>query len=199
MTGGYGRNGTEIGVALSSVRAYFEAEGWVDLSSLPVPRWHHCQVTVDNAVYVIGGKEGVDWNDPPQSSVFILSEGQEWVKGSSLPTPLSQHSCVVIGSKINVVGGYNDDKVEGSSVYILDTSTTGSSWESGPALPEPRANAQAVVSEDTLYLFGGMYKTDVFTLTAGDQAWSVVPDSNITDHRVIFPAPFITSDVMHCK
>jgi len=204
VTGGFWRYDTLYGEVLSTARMYSEADGWVDISSLPATRCHHCQVTVGNDVYVIGGYEilyAETGSSGPQSSVFILSDAQEWVKGESLPTPLSRHACAVIGTKIYVLGGHDGNSYETSVVYVLDTSTPDSSWETGPELPVQLTSAQTFVYDGTLYLLGGWddHKTDVYTLAHGVQSWSVVPGSNITDNRVTFPAPFITNDAMHCN
>jgi len=202
VTGGLWKYDLEESVALSSARTYSEAKGWADFSPLPVKRYSHCQVTVGNAVYAIGGYEEGTWGSEPQSSVFILSDGQEWVKGESLPTPLSQHACAVMGSKIFVVGGNDGDSYETSAVYTLDSSSPGSSWELGPELPVQLNDAQAFFYDGRIYLLGGRrydYLTDVFTLEPGAQSWSLVPGSNITDKRLTFPAPFITHDAMHCN
>jgi len=212
VTGGFWRYDTFYGDVLSTARMYSEADGWVDFSSLPATRYHHCQVTVGNAVYVIGGYE-TPYPEPgssgPQSSVFILSDAQEWVKGESLPTPLSRHACAVMGTKIYVLGGHDGNSYETSVVYVLDTSTPDGSWETGPELPVQLAWAQTFVYEGTLYLLGGRdgqtdggrddHNTDVYTLAHDAQSWSVVPGSNITDNRFTFPAPFITNDAMHCN
>merc|ERR1719369_1245174 len=203
VTGGYWRYSTDYGIALSTARMYSEVDGWVEISSLPATRYRHCQVTVGNAVYVIGGYE-TPWTpgsgSSAQSSVFILSDAQEWVNGKSLPTPLSRHACAVIGTKIYVLGG-QDEHSETSVVYVLDTGSPDHLWETGPELPVQLADAQTFVYDNTLYLLGGRddhydHQTDVYTLAYGAQSWSVVPGSNITDNRVTFPAPFITSDAM---
>jgi len=210
VTGGKGRNGTEIDAILSSARAYSEVEGWRAFPSLPAPRNMHCQVTVGSAVYVIGGSDS--WYGEPSTSVFILSEDQVWAQGESLsedqvwaqgeslPSPVAGHSCSVVGSKIYVIGGYRLQEVT-SSVYILDTSTPGGSWVSGPELPLPRSRSQAFVYDNTLYLLGGSSietVTDVWKLSPEAKTWTVVPGSNVTDTRAIFPAPFIGNVSMHC-
>jgi len=202
VTGGLWTYDWDHDVALSSARTYSEADGWSEFYSLPVARYSHCQVTVGNDVYVIGGHEG-SLGSGAQSSVFILSDAGEWVKGESLPTPLFKHACAVMGSKIYVVGGHDGNTSETSVVYTLDSSSPGSSWELGPELPVQLSDAQAFVYDDKIYLLGGQgpndYVNDVFTLAPDAQSWSVVSGSNIIDERFTFPAPFISKDAMHCN
>jgi len=200
VTGGKGRNGTEIDAILSSARAYSEVEGWRAFPSLPVPRNLHCQVTVGSAVYVIGGSD--TWYGEPSTSVFILSEDQVWAQGESLPSPVAGHSCSVVGNKIYVIGYSKAHSEYTSSVYILDTSTPGGSWVSGPELPQLRSRSQAFVYDNTLYLLGGSSidtETDVWKLPPDAETWTVVPGANVTDSRAIFPAPFIGNVAMHCN
>ena len=67
---------------LASSKIYTEDDGWLDYTSLPVPTEMHCQVTVGDSVYVVGG---YNTDSGRTGDTYKLSlSSKQWVKQSSL-------------------------------------------------------------------------------------------------------------------
>ena len=67
---------------LSSSKIYTEDDGWQYYTSLPVPTKYHCQVTVGDSVYVVGG---YNTDSGRTGDTYKLSlSSKQWVKQSSL-------------------------------------------------------------------------------------------------------------------
>ena len=68
---------------LASSKIYTEDDGWLDFTPLPIGIDWHCQVTVGDSVYVVGG--WANWGATGNTYKTSLSSKQ-WVKQSSLNT-----------------------------------------------------------------------------------------------------------------
>ena len=63
---------------------------WEDFGEIPVATNSHCQVTVDNTVYIFGG-----FTDSGEiGETYKLTSSNRWSKLSSLNTKRRNHACV---------------------------------------------------------------------------------------------------------
>merc|ERR1719431_2222787 len=185
----------------SSTRIYEDRIGWQDFFPFPETRSHHCQVTVGESVYSIGGLylEPVGGPEPDQrivSQVYVSNNNQNWtVLDFSLQESRALHSCAVLNGRIYVIGGVSQgrkneygraDILQRSSVEIFDPSNP-SSWSFGPQFPVPSEWSHALVYENTIFVLVPIVvdpedkrrvfqTTRVFSLAEGEDEWRMVMD-----------------------
>ena len=105
ITGGrHAQPGQPGGKLLTSTMIYTEDAGWEDFTPLPVPTYRHCQVSVGDSVYIIGGHT---ISGPTGDTYKLSMSTKQWVKQSSLNTPRNQHGCAAWDSGVIVVGGFD--------------------------------------------------------------------------------------------
>ena len=191
--GGYGKK-------LASSKIYTEDDGWQDYPSLPVPTYYHCQVTVGDNVYVVGGY--TDSGNTGDTYRLSLSSKQ-WVKQSSLNTPRGYHGCAEWDGGIMVIGGYN-----GGSNYLSSVekyNPVSNKWFTFTPLPKSLWYMQVLVWDNDLYVFGGHVNSEknekVYKLKKDEETWETLGVTlNDTLHslqRRVFPA--VTLSTIHCK
>ena len=204
----------------NTVKVFDESGGWKDFFPLPVLIADHCQVTVGDNVYIIGGVqanldyldnsyESDEVDDIISSTVYVSRNKQDWTElGFQLRTKIrTQHACAVLNGRIYVIGGKdirgNGEKL--SSVEIFDPAHP-SQWTYGPELPMPSSKGQAVVHEGVIYALApedgrGITTTRVFSLEEGAKEWKTVTNLTLerSDKRRVFPAPVVKSSVLHCN
>jgi len=205
VTGGEKEQSYDVRKPISSTKIYKDFEGWTQFSRLPFPTDSHCQVSIGNTTYIIGG----DLEDPQfSSSVYSLSEEDEWVAAPSLATPRSDQGCAAWGEKIYVIGGMTQAGYNKfawlSSVEVLDTSDPTNTWAPGPEFPRQVSNGHALVYHDVLYVLGGGSEygydgalTGVFSLARDSLQWTWVAAYK-KRYRNIFPAPILPPEALHC-
>ena len=138
--GGWLVTGGSDGGLLSSAVLYSNG-AWHDYASMPDGVKRHCQVTVGNEVFVIGGLNG----DGPVSTVYKLSHGI-WFKFSSLKTRRWGHMCSVLCGNIYVMVGV------GNYLNSTELLRHGSNeWVPGPPLPGPVYHGQSVIQDFISY------------------------------------------------
>ena len=113
VTGGYNPSSPKY---LSSSKIYTEDDGWLQFTSLPVATGYHCQVTVGDSVYVVGGFTTRDGKSITGDTYRLTLSSKQWVKQSSLNTPRYMHGCAEWDGGVIVVGGFGDGNVGLSSV-----------------------------------------------------------------------------------
>merc|ERR1719308_714512 len=89
---------------LASSMIYTEDAGWEDFTPLPSATYYHCQVSVGDTVYIVGGSTG---SDITGDTYKLSMSTRQWVKQSSLNTPRSVHGCAAWDGGVIVVGVYN--------------------------------------------------------------------------------------------
>jgi len=215
VSGGQGEEG-----GLGTTQIYSEEKGWLDYVPMPVNLEGHCQVTVGEDVFVIGGRswghtfmgnKGVGFDT---RSTYVL-RGNTWHK---LPAKLSQEvhkpACAVVGGLIYTV--YY------TTVEILNPEKLEDGWVQGPRLPERKDMymVQTVVHNNTLYVVSGNPRWErwekinpmkVYSLKQGDDHWEELEGLDIKQRnedcnpcypnqvRAIFPAPVIKKNALHCS
>ena len=137
---------------------------WSPLPSMPVGRSYTDGVAVNNALYVIGGRN----NFVTQEETFRLTHtGGNW-NWETLPSNLQEHrgyyNATTIGSKIYAVGGlqgtgtppYTTNSTI-ASVEVYDTAAPQNGWQSIPDMPiHSRAGASVAGVGGKLYVLGGL-------------------------------------------
>ena len=172
---------------------------WEDFGEIPVATNSHCQVTVDNTVYIFGG-----FTDSGETGeTYKLTSSNRWSKLSSLNTKRRNHACVEWDGGILAIGGFvNGDGLSTVERYDIESNQ----WISFTPLLVKLYLHQAVVWGDDVYVLGGydstnrVYNKVVYKLKKGSQTWEVVPGVSVdlgTHKRSIFPL-VITSNI-HCN
>ena len=85
---------------------------WQDFTELPVATYDHCQVTVGDTVYIVGG----DTYNGTTGATYKLTSSNQWSKLSSLNISRSQHACIEWDGGILAIGGLDNDWYGLSSV-----------------------------------------------------------------------------------
>jgi len=181
---------------LSSTMIYTEDAGWEDFTPLPSPTNNHCQVTVGDSVYIVGGAT----NSGTTGDTYKLSMStKQWVKQSSLNTPRYAHGCAEWDGEIIVVGGLGGG-ARLSSVEKYDP--VSNKWSILTPLPTNLTNSmQVLVWDNDLYVFGGygifgsLVNKKVYKLKKGEDTWEVL-GVTLENIRPVFPA--LTLSTIHC-
>jgi len=198
VTGGFGFDYKR----LSSTMTYTQEEGWQEFTPMPAAKINHCQVTVGDKVYVIGGMDGDDKTD---GSVYVLSDGQ-WSRQYELAYPRRDHMCAEFGGNIYVIGGLKGEKhwpsrsvitIPSQLVEIIDTQNPGVMLE-GPKMPYNVYESHAFVHDDVLYVAGdkthefgvGSYM-NVYSLGKQEKEWKILPVDWFDNTGSVESAPLI--------
>jgi len=204
VTGGKDPSTNEI---LSSSKIYTEDDGWLEYTSLPAATMRHCQVTVGDNVYVVGGVSGITGNTGVTGvtgDTYRLSlSSKQWVKQSSLNTPRFWHGCVEWDGGVLVVGGAGNGWKTLSSVEKYNPGNN--KWSTFTPLPTTLYYMQVLVWDNDLYVFGGRdvnnvdgdYNKKVYRLKKGEETWEtlgVTLENN--EFTSVFPA--VTLSTIHC-
>ncbi|KAJ7557692.1 hypothetical protein O6H91_04G005500 [Diphasiastrum complanatum] len=140
------------------------------------PRMAHTACIIDNAMWVIGGRE-----DPstPLGDVLVFHLGSLLWKSQTVIGetfhPRHRHAAVAVRSKIYVFGGLSATKTL-NDMYVLDTIRL--EWSLLPCegeKPHARHSHTLAAIGETLYVFGGygqnMLYGDLYTLDLGTSIW----------------------------
>jgi len=203
VTGGWDK---KSGKKLNSTLLY--TTKWQNFTELPVATSHHCQITINDTVYIVGGEKTVTFSNGTSTyevlgATYKLTKSKEWSELSSLITPRTQHACVEWDGGILAIGGVNRG---GGLSSVERYNIVSNKWFSYNLLPVKLKYHHAVVWADDLYVFGGYDQTNksrrsvVYKLKKGSKTWEVVPGVSVstgTAYRPIFPAIAISN--IHCN
>jgi len=170
----------------SSSASLYSNNHWEEYSSVPVEVTGHCQVTLGDTVYIIGGRNSS--NDMPVSTVYKLNDGT-WTEYHSINWERYNHICAVLDNTVYVMGGSAWESVE-----VLRPDSNG--WVFGPSLPGTTYNGQAVVYNGTLYVVnenGLLYRFD-----RSADLWLTEYLTFDFGNRFVFPAPLLTDEQLPC-
>merc|ERR1719250_58843 len=163
ITGGYDLT---ISKTLASSMIYTEDAGWEDFTPLPSPTSYHCQVSVGETLYIMGG---ISSSGTTGDTYKLSMATKQWVKQSSLNTPRYNHGCAAWDGGIIVVGG----NAVLSSVEKFNP--VSNKWFTVTPLPTTLSYMQAFVWDNDLYVLGGWdgnrWSRKVYKLQHDEDAW----------------------------
>ncbi len=133
---------------------------WQTLGKLPYPLAGAELLTIDNAIYLLGG-----WNgQAPQSEVWRYTPSPsteaattdngtaEWALITRMPTAHAFFGAAFAKGELYVVGGYDGQQEQSSAeAYTLATNT----WRKLPPLPTPRGGLRLIYDGFDLVALGG--------------------------------------------
>jgi N-acetylneuraminic acid mutarotase len=137
-----------------------------DRAPLPTAREHLAAVTVDGAVYAIGGRWGPSGNLATVERYDPATDA--WDRLPDLPTARSGLAAAVVDGRVHVVGG--EDLNEGRAFdahEVLDPAAL--RWEAAAPLTAPRHGVAAVGVDGSMYVIGGATAAgarSVYSMTA---------------------------------
>jgi len=193
ITGGWDPT---INNRLGSTMIYTEDAGWEDFTPIPSPTNRHCQVSVGDTVYIVGG---YTTGSGTTGDTYKLSMStKQWVKQSSLNTPRGYHGCAAWDGGVIVVGGRGGDYL--SSVEKFNP--VSNKWFTFTPLPTTLARMQAFVWDNDLYVLGGYdgneWNKKVYKIKHDKDNWEELEVTlQNTDNRAVFPA--VTLSSVHCN
>eukprot|EP00128_Syssomonas_multiformis_P002642 Colp12_sorted_trinity150504_noHs@10392 len=174
----------------ASVHSYSPKNGWVleplkEGSIVPEPNLGFCAVTVDDAVYVFGGRDV----DSVDLSSFYKFQNNEWtvpeVLSGTLPQARSYHAMAAVQSRVYVFGGCTKDG-RNNDLHVYDTvkkTWTEVSTNKAPNAPHGRGGASLVAvhkedgSGDLIYVifgFNGQELGDVHVFDTSSKTWKEI-------------------------
>ena len=133
-------------------------------------RVDHSSVVFDDKMWVLGGYDSTRRGnqDCYMEDVWSSSDGLTWslVTDNALWKGRRGHATVAFNGYIYVIGGFAVDEETKERGYKNDVyrSSDGIEWTlvTDSNGWEPRMNHSVVVSGEKMYLFGGMYKGDIY-------------------------------------
>ena len=129
-----------------------ECKSWDGMASLPFGQDDACIVTVEQVLYIIGGRgtrrtSRYDSRDKKWEALACINEGRYYAFGAAM------------NGKIYIAGGQSVNKAL-SSCEVYNTSTN--EWQLMPSLNVPRLSASMVHFQGRLYVLGGTSSVTVF-------------------------------------
>lgn len=148
------------------------APTWTRLAPMPHGLFTLAAHTLDDAIYVFGGR-GPDGLDPVVQSYDPSKK--EWTERAAMPTPRDLFASAALAGKVYVVGGQVPDakdpgkSLDTAQVEIYDPVA---GWSAGTPLPEPLSDAAACASGSKLYVFGGSAGPKTYIYDATKKEWA---------------------------
>lgn len=159
---------------------------------LPGPRHAHTVESVDNIIYLFGGKADNITNNPADAFIWQLElEPFKWTKGPANPNGgFFDLPSAVIGKKIFFFGGDTGDNVVSDKLMVFDTETN--TWATLDPIgdkPLAREDAELIAYDKYLFLFGGrdgntLFR-DLWMYDAVLNTWTTLEDMPVfsTGHK----------------
>jgi len=200
ITGGrHAQPGQPGGKLLTSTMIYTEDAGWEDFTPLPVATYIHCQVSVGDTVYIVGGQT-TTWS----GATYKLSMStKQWVRQSSLNTPRNALACAEWDDGLLAVGGNGSG---GKSSIVEKYNPVSNKWSTFTPLPTTLDRMQALVWGNDLYVLGGLQGNNnevskkVYKLKHDEDTWNEleveIEAFKPNDNRPVFPA--VTLSTINC-
>ena len=194
MTGGQDGTGSDFYTSAM----VFKDGAWQFKQDLPNPLFNHCQVNINDQVIITGGRYGED----AMKNTWALRE-TDWEDIGDMTEGRYFHSCAEFSGKLFSIGGKATDGTILNTVEVYDPISQ--TWSKGPDLPEGLYSGQAVTYQGSLYYMAGRNSnespnTKVLRLSKEDGDWEVVSDVSVKEeNRGVFPALFVTSNLVTCQ
>jgi len=196
ITGGYDPTNPRY---LASTMIYTEDAGWEDFTPLSPPTYLHCQVSVGDTVYIVGGQT-TTWS----GATYKLSMStKQWVRQSSLNTPRNALACAEWDDGLLAVGG---NGAGGRLSSVEKYNPVSNKWSTFTPLPTTLDRMQALVWGNDLYVLGGLQGNNnevskkVYKLKHDEDTWKEleveIEAFKPNDNRPVFPA--VTLSTINC-
>ncbi|KAI0213390.1 Kelch-like protein 21 [Lamellibrachia satsuma] len=128
---------------------------WEEMPPLITARWHHRSVSLDDCVYVVGGK---DVNNTVLASVECLNaKRKQWLSLPEMPQAVYLPAVVTYKNKIFVFGGRGAQEKDLCCTQVFDT--TLGQWSSLSDMPYTCFFSAAVTLNERIYVVGGHNRT----------------------------------------
>ncbi len=133
---------------------------WQSIGRLPYPLAGAELLTIDNAIYLLGGWNGQAaqsevWRyNPSASAATAPADGAtaEWALITRMPTAHAFFGAAFAKGELYVVGGYDGQQEQSAAeVYTLATNT----WRKLPPLPTPRGGLRLIYDGLDIVALGG--------------------------------------------
>jgi len=157
---------------------------WRERAPLPWPRSFYAAGILDGKFVVAGGTYWQDdrkiWCDRVDAFDPLANR---WESAAAMPRPQGEGACVICGGALYVLGGGADGSVE-AAVWAFQRGA----WSILPrmTLPEPRRLVAGAVVDGTLYILGGLARTEF--ASAQPTVWAAKPDGP-WENRASLPGP----------
>lgn len=134
---------------------------WETKASMPTSRSYMEANTVNNKIYVIGGRTGAQYTTTALNEVYDPIT-DSWSTNAPIPYAVAQYASAVVDNKIYVIGGQDEflnDNMNVAFNQIYDASTD--TWSQGAVIPASKTlNAAAGATTGTMapkriYVIGG--------------------------------------------
>lgn len=173
-----------------------EDDTWSDGVPLPGPRAEFVVESVDDRVYVIGGRvpetpgatSFTTHVDSDSTEVFDPATGR-WSAAAPAPTARNSAASAVLDGRIYVIGGREFSLADDGSAVQENLATVevydpvSDTWAETAPLPEPRGGLAAAVHDGAIYVFGGEQHgpepevyDDVWRYDPAADSWTAVDD-----------------------
>jgi len=192
----YAVNNTPTYVAVDTVLRYDpEQNSWQNFATMPRRRWSHGVGVIENLAFIVGG-----WDETGTWLAAIdvcnldngTCEATEW----NIPTFLRAFSLVEIndGEDFALVGGIGINNEQVTRVLLFSPVSGDISNSVLAELPYQMMQPSLTLHENTLFLFGGLYTTNVsqpasfqtaiFSYPIGSSQW------NLLSQQLLFPKAY---------
>ena len=132
----------------------FATKKWEEMPRLINARWYHRSVSLDDCVYVVGGK---DVNTVLASVECLNAERKQWMSGPEMPQAVFGPAVVTYNNKIFVFGGPDAQDKELCCTQVFDT--TRGQWSTLSDMPEVCNVGATVTLNDCIFVVGGFDRT----------------------------------------
>lgn len=157
------------------------SDSWSIGPDLPERRHHNMLVTVEDAVYSIGGYRGSPprgvWEMKP--AIWLL-DPEDWRPAAVQPEPQAEQVSLVIDGRVHSIGGRSlageanasrDDHADVATHWVWDVST--GVWDKAAPASVARNSAAGAVIDGLLYVAGGR---EEFALTGLTEVYDPTED-----------------------
>ena len=129
----------------------FATKKWEEMPRLITARWYHRSVSLDDCVYVVGGKGVI--NTVLATVECLNAKRKQWLSLPDMPQAVFAPAVVTYNNKIFVFGGVEAQDKNLCCTQVFDT--TRGQWSTLSDMPEVSSFGAAVTLNCYIYVVGG--------------------------------------------
>jgi len=135
---------------------YPEMNTWETLARMPVPRYRHAAVNVDQKMFVFGGRDVTD-NIVTQVDVYDLRTRTWLTLANEWFSATSDLTATVVGLNIYAMGGYTLNYQTLNTTFVMTANDRDPIWNEQIAAPMhyTKGDACSVTNNGLVYVIGG--------------------------------------------